>query len=381
MIPRYDGSTVRADEQAREQFYDARGYGRPTAGELELAPVEAAHLLFRGDIEAIADDRPSGERIAERLDFQDFLASQAVSEVAFFVYADLRERGFYLSPVRETTSDGDRQQSVSREFEVYPRGDGPWDDRVAYRVLAISEREAVAAVTLESLAAAAPTTDDPAPSSSEVANGEDDTASATGVLAVVDEESEVTYLGLSQPRLHGTSEAFSQAVQGRLLSDRVLVPDPPAALYERSFYGQPLDREHDALQLSLVEAAHLAERDRLSLAGTSDGPEAVMARGREVEGERFDRRIRVYSALRSAGLVPKTGYKFGADFRTYAHVESVENLGHSERLVRVQPADVEFSPRDLALDVRLAHGVRKQILYALAAETELRWLAVERLTP
>ncbi|MEF8908147.1 MAG: tRNA-intron lyase, partial [Haloarculaceae archaeon] len=93
----FDGTAVRAGVAAREQFYDARGYGRPDDGGVVLAPVEAAHLLFRGDLDSVVDRRPAGN--GRRLDFPTFLDSTAVSEVAFFVYKDLRDRGFYLSPV------------------------------------------------------------------------------------------------------------------------------------------------------------------------------------------------------------------------------------------------------------------------------------------
>jgi len=85
--------------------------------------------------------------------------------------------------------------------------------------------------------------------------------------------------------------------------------------------------------------------------------------------------------LRGRGIVPKTGFKFGADFRTYASVDSVDDLGHSEHLVRVLPADHAFEPRSLALDVRLAHGVRKRMVFALTGPDDIEWLSVARLTP
>jgi tRNA-intron endonuclease len=346
----FDGRRVRAGTAAREQFYDSRGYGQPRGGDLELAPVEAAHLLFRGDIDALRDEREAGET----LDFQSFLASQAVSEVDFFVYKDLRDRGFYLSP---TETDG------AADFRVYPRGKGPWDDKLAYRVHVKSERADVSAATLRALA-------------DEKTDDED----ARGVLAVVDEESEVTYLSVEYRQPNGSTDHDLPSVEGDLLADRVLVADPSEALHERAFYGQPLDRDDDPVQLSLVEAAHLAHDGTLSL--SSGGPEQIVDRGREVEGERFDRRLQAYTALRDAGVVPKTGFKFGADFRTYADVESVDDLGHSELLVRVQPTGHTVEPRDLALDVRLAHGVRKTMVYALAdREGVTQWLAIERLTP
>jgi len=343
MALRFDGGVVRGGSAARERFYDSRGYGRPRDGGLVLAPVEAAHLLFRGDLDTVAD----GET-GERLDFQAFLASTAVSEVEFFVYKELRDRGFYLSPAREDGS--------TRDFVVYPRGQGPWDDAVAYRVRAVGERTDVSVDALRALAR---------------------DGSATGVLAVVDEESEVTYLAVGEPTITGGTHHDLSAFGGALLADRVVVADPPPALHGRAFYGQRLDGEDGPVQLSLVEAASLAGRGLLSVEG---GSGAIAERGRAVEGERFDRRLRVYDALRTAGVVPKTGFKFGADFRTYADVESVDDLGHSELLVRVLPADHAFQPRDLALDVRLAHGVRKRMVFALTG-ADVAWLSVERLTP
>jgi tRNA-intron endonuclease len=340
----YDGDVVRAGRAGREQFYDARGYGLPVDGDVHLAPVEAAHLLFQGDLDAVVDDREG------RLGFRDFLASAAVSEVAFFVYRDLRDRGFYLSPARED------RDGKTVDFVVYPRGKGPWDDEVAYRVRAVGERDGVPAATLSGLAG---------------------TTEGTGVLAVVDEESELSYFAVAAPTLTGSSYDDVPAVTGELVTDRVLVPDPPETLHGRAFYGQRLD---GTVQLSLVEAASLAARGRLGLAGRADAERALVDRGREVEGKRFDRRLQVYDALRTAGIVPKTGYKFGADFRTYADVESVADLGHSERLVRVLPADHTFAPRDIALDVRLAHGVRKEMTVALV-DGGIEWLAVTRLTP
>ena len=367
----FDGDFVLGGTEARERFYDSRGYGTPRDGGVALAPVEAAHLLFRGDIASVDDSRPGG---SGALEFEALLGSAAVSEVDFFVYKELRDRGFYLSPVRADSEQATDGEDSLVEFLVYPRGKGPWDDEIAYRVSAVSERSTVDASMLRDIAR-------------EAQGGLDDTHTETdnptAVLAVVDEESEVTYLEVDEPTTTGSTYHEFPAVRGRLLSDRVLVPEPPEPLHERAFYGQRLDRDDDPVQLSLVEAAYLAGDGLLALDGDSseDAEQLIRDRGRAVEGDRFDHRLRVYSALRTAGVVPKTGFKFGADFRTYADVESVDNLGHSEFLVRVLPADHTFVPRDLSLDVRLAHGVRKRMLFALTHDTDISWLSLQRLTP
>ncbi|ELY85382.1 tRNA-intron lyase [Natrinema altunense] len=349
-----DEGVVRVGGDARQRYHDSRGYGYPLEGnEIALAPVEAAHLLYRGDLEAVVNTA-SGDRLG----FRAFIAREPGDDfgVRFLVYADLRSRGFYLSPASEPwVSDPPGGEA---DFAVFPRGKGPSDGEIAYALRIIGERTDIPAAELRE-----------------------------GVLAVVDEESEITYFEVGSRDPTGTSNADASLPAGcaaDLLADRVVVWEPPLDLYERTFYGQPLEgREYDepTLQCSLLEAAYLAERGAIDLE-----PGTVRERGREVEGERFDRRLSVYTALRERGVVPKTGYKFGADFRTYADVESVENLGHSELLVRVHPADYVFEPRDLALDVRLAHGVRKTMVFALVADGAegtdgIEWWSLERLTP
>ncbi|WP_266079638.1 tRNA-intron lyase [Haladaptatus caseinilyticus] len=337
-----DGEVVVGGD-ARQRYYDSRGYGRPLDGnEIALSSVEAAHLLLRGDLDSV-----------DEMGFREFLRDSTGNGFAarFLVYADLRERGFYLSPDRSGWVSESLPES---DFVVYPRGRGPWDDEVLYRLRVTSERETISASRLGDV-----------------------------VLAIVDEESEITYFETDRIEISGTTNHdVPSGVSGSLLADRVLLWDAPDELHHESFYGQPMGGRDPAgvLQLSLVEAAHLVAEGTLSVEG---GYDEIIARGRDAEGERFDRRLRVYRALRNRNVVPKTGFKFGADFRTYADVESVDDLGHSEYLIRVLPDGHAFAPRDLALDVRLAHGVRKKMIFALVTENERieTWLSVTRLTP
>ena len=388
-----DGA-VHVGGDARQRFYDSRGYGRPVEGnEIALTRIEAAHLLFRGDLSAVVVD-------GDALEFEAFFVSAAAAStrftVRFLVYSDLRDRGFYLSPARESWPGGRHAAADAVDFVVYERGSDPEDGEVAHHVRVVGERETVQAA---------------------------DVAGQT--LAVVDEESDLTYFGATTPEIDGATPYQPPAgLSGVLLADRVVVWAAPPDLYQHGFYGQPLSgRDSDlggALQLSLLEAAALADAGALELTGTvgaaaatkdgadadgtgSDGDDAtaddeyaaIVARGRAVEGERFDRRLRTYEDLRGRDLVPKTGFKFGADFRTYRDVETVEDLPHSEHLVRVVEADHTFGPRELSLDVRLAGGVRKRMLFALVGDADgdsdgdgtgagddaIEYLEIGRLTP
>ena len=374
----FDGEVVRVGGDARQRLYDARGYGYPLEGnEIALAPVEAAHLLDAGVLDAVVVE-------GTRCGFREFVVDAPGRNfvVRYLVYADVRSRGLYLSPASDRWLSSTIRDPVDEasDFVVYPRGKGPSDGEVAHTVRVIGERTDVPAADL-----------------------------AAGILAVVDEESEITYFSLEAPTMDGSStrledvDATGGGLSGKppapleadLLTDRVVVWSPPKALYERTFFGQPLagretDDDRPALQCSLLEAACLAEAGVLDL-----DPAAVVDRGRDVEGDRFDRRLAVYEELRSRGVVPKTGYKFGADFRTYPAVERVDSLGHSERLVRALSPEHVFEPRDLALDVRLAHGVRKTMTFALVessgkepaatderdrtnADRSITWWSVER---
>ena len=376
---------VRVGGDARQRFYDAHGYGRPLdRSRIELAPVEAAHLLSRGDLDAVVDasgapsesDPGTGSDAgtdptadADRLDFRAFLARTGTA-LRFTVYKDLRDRGFYLSPARPEWPGVDRgidaddsTDPASRvDFVVYPRGKGPWDDEVAHRVRVVGEREGVPAASLGDV-----------------------------VLAVVDEDGELTYFDTdADPEVgaggdpDGAGDAgpdadLPESVDADLLDDRVVCYEAAGALYESRFYGQRLfgrNADTGPLQLSLVEAAYLAQRGVLGV-----DPEAVVDRGQAVEGERFDRRLRVYAALRGRGVVPKSGFKFGADFRVYRAFSGVDSLGHSADLVRVVGPEHTVYPRDLSLDVRLAGGVRKRMVFArTAANGRIRWLSVARIT-
>lgn len=330
---------VQVEPPAREQFFDTRGYGRPRGEGLALAPVEAAHLLYRGDLQAV-----------DGMDLPAFLAATS-SVLPFIVYRDLRERGFYVSPARE----GWVPDPAGSDLIVHPRGTGPQDDEVAYQLRVVGERQPVPATDL----------------------GEFD-------LAVVDEDGELTYLEIDKTAPSGTAATEAPASNGRLLEDRILVSDPPPTLHDHLFYGQRLGgrtAEGGPLLLSLIEAAHLAEEGLLTLEETPS-PGEIVARGTAVEGQRFNRRLAAYGELRRGGVVPKSGFKFGTDFRAYESFETVETVDHSESLIRVMPADHVFTPRDLSLDVRLATSVRKRARYALVTSNgSVEWLTVDRLTP
>jgi len=395
------GESVHVGGDARQRFHDSRGYGRPLDGNaIALSRVETAHLLFRGDLAGVTLGDGSGA--ADPVGFRRFVADSATALDGFFtrylVYADLRDRGFYLSPAREPWPGGRADVPDAVDFVAYERGSTPREGAVEHPVRVVGERESISVDGL---------------------SGQ--------TLAVVDEESDITYFGAETADVTGATRYDPPStLTGELVGDRVVLWDAPDALYERGFYGQRLTGRAAAvegvLQLSLLEAASLAADGVLRLTDSTSGVDAasgvdvvdgtdaaaadsshsadpaaavaaILDRGQAVEGDRFDRRLAVYRALRARQTVPKTGFKFGADFRTYRDVDTVDDLPHSAHLVRVVRPSHRFTPRELSLDVRLAGGVRKELVFAVVDEEgarqrgesvtddAIRWLSVGRLTP
>jgi len=151
-----------------------------------------------------------------------------------------------------------------------------------------------------------------------------------------------------------------------LFGDRVVLSDKDLAvnLYKNGFYGD-LTKENRLL-LSFVETAYLIKNELLVV---------VAEMGQELEEElsfeqfiehaaTFERnfidKYRVYEDLRTKGEIVKTGFKFGSHFRVYQALTQK----HSPDLIHVLSDEHLFSMLELARAVRLAHGVRKRMIFA-----------------
>jgi tRNA-intron endonuclease len=167
-----------------------------------------------------------------------------------------------------------------------------------------------------------------------------------------------------------------------LLEDRVALWDEVTSkeLHHRGFYGKAVGGR---LQLSLVESAYLMEKGAISIADREGNPLNLgefKKRARKVE-EDFDAKYQVYKDLRDKGLVVKTGFKFGSHFRVYKQVEAPDKAPHSEYLIHTLPRDYVFTLPVLSRAVRLAHSVRKEMIFAHPEGTGVKYLEIKRLRP
>ena len=137
----------------------------------------------------------------------------------------------------------------------------------------------------------------------------------------------------------------------------------PVALHEKSKFGKI---EADCLQLSLIEACYLLEKDRLNIyeneAMCSLGYLIDLLKEQEIYGKYI-----VYRDLKDRGFVIKTGFKYGSEFRLYNRGGG-PGQSHSDYLVKIIYENYDINALDFASYVRVSHGVNKKLLLAIVDE-------------
>ncbi|MGQ9788011.1 MAG: tRNA-intron lyase [Candidatus Hadarchaeaceae archaeon] len=172
-------------------------------------------------------------------------------------------------------------------------------------------------------------------------------------------------------------------VKAKLYREKIIVWDEAQAnqLYQRGFYGKPLSG--GKLQLAPVEALYLMDMKKLIVTDckckklnfknltekfTATDPDLML-------------KYLAYADLRSRGYIVKTGLKFGAHFRVYDRGER-PGEAHSKFLVHAISEGVKMTPTELARAVRLAHSVRKRIIWAVVDdEGDITYYSVTRERP
>lgn len=338
------------DPAEASQIYNRGWYGNPqSGGSLKLDFLEALYLLETG--------RLSVRHGGSELDFMRLLKLGNKDlpgfEIKYLVYRDLRGRGYVV-----------KANGGATDFRVFPRGGTPSKSTSRWWVCALSERSLF---TLEKVLA--------------------DLVTSRGLrkdllLAIVDEEGDVTYYEVRKTTPSGKQKRkpVSEKVEGLFTGDRVLVDDPKAAqlLQKDLFFGKLLG---DRLQLSLIEAAYLMEGGHLALknakSGRAMGAEQLIRLARRIQRD-FDLRLRAYKDLKERGLVVKTGFKYGSHFRAY---EGDPNRTHARFLVHAVPQDYSAIWPEISRAIRLAHGVRKEILFGRIGGKEVEYIRLSRCRP
>jgi tRNA-intron endonuclease len=342
---------IMRDAREASQVHNRGWFGTPqSGGALRLELVEALFLAENGRLEVVLDGAPVPfEALLKRA-----VALQGGLETRYPVYADLRARGFTVKPFLPPPPD----------FSVYERGALPSRSRSKYHVMALSER---ASFDLEELRATA---------------GRAGSVGKGLMLALVDEEGDLTYYELEPLAPEGTVEGRPPLPGGKgvALEERVLVFDQElAGALRRSHFGRPAGK---ALQLSLLEAVHLQEEGVLELQAARTGAPvartALLRKARQSQPD-FELRLRAYRDLRRRGLVVRTGFKYGTHFRLY---DADPEGSHARFLLHAVPKGYKSTWPEISRAVRLAHGVRKEMLLArVGPKDDIEYLKLGRSRP
>jgi tRNA-intron endonuclease, archaea type len=194
---------------------------------------------------------------------------------------------------------------------------------------------------------------------------------------------------MSFPRViripHKSSEKNEATVPAaELLAGKVVIRDGFQELSEKS-YGKA---ERKVLELSFVEALYLLSRERITLLKRKRNVsfDALMKETYKKE-KRIHGKYVVYADLRDRGLVVKTGFKFGCDFRVYKRGVSSKkgpkgSGEHTRWIVHVAEEDYTCAFQELSRAVRLAHSIRARMLWAVVdGENNVTYYEVLRMRP
>ncbi len=341
---------VIVDDPAEASTLHNRGFfGSPrSGGGLELSLLEAVYLVEASRLDVRRHARPVPMRDLFRT------ASAAVDqfEIRYLVYRDLRQRGYVVE-----------ERAGTVDFQVYPRGGAPGKTPAKYWIATRSER---AVFDVEELFARA----------QEAAS-----VRKSLLLALVDEESDLTYYAIrdAEPKGHLPKPFLSEPAIVHFLGDRAMVVDEgqARALHASGFFGKIVGRR---LQLSLLETAFLQKAGLIEVRNADTDRPIGLARlikeARAVQPD-FDLRLRAYEDLMARGVIAKTGFKYGSHFRAY---EGDPETHHAKYLVHALPKGYRGMWPEISRAVRLAHGVKKQILFGEVGE-DVRYVKLERVRP
>ncbi len=176
---------------------------------------------------------------------------------------------------------------------------------------------------------------------------------------------------------------LKEAVNGTLAGGMVYIEEDfqrAQVLYDRSKFGELHGIKKQRLELSLVEALYLQERDKLKIRD-SDGKlikfDKLLDKAKKRE-KNFWTRYRVFRDLRTRGLLLKTALKFGADFRVYDR-GAEPGKQHAHWVLYCADENQGYTWRQFSAMNRVAHSTKKKLLLGIVDDEgevtyyEVRW--------
>jgi tRNA-intron endonuclease, archaea type len=154
--------------------------------------------------------------------------------------------------------------------------------------------------------------------------------------------------------------------------------DEARELYNQSRFGE---LKKGKVQLSLLEAYYLFEKDRLEIkseAGRKLSEDTFLRKAKKQQAN-FLTKYSVLKDFRNRGYIIKTALKFGADFRVYDRgIKPGED--HAKWVVFPVHESNSLTWQEWAAKNRVAHSTKKRLLIAVVDEEtcvsywEARWI-------
>ncbi len=168
-----------------------------------------------------------------------------------------------------------------------------------------------------------------------------------------------------------------------LVGERILTEASSEAkeLFEQSRFGTLL--ESGKVQLALVEALYLVEKDKISVEdkkGKAIKFDTLFGKAQKLE-KNFFTRYSVFKDIRNRGYIIKTALKFGADFRVYDRgVKPGED--HAKWIIFPVKEEDSLTWYDFAAKNRVAHSTKKRLLIGIVdAESDVTYYEIKWVRP
>jgi tRNA-intron endonuclease len=338
------------DAKEASQIYNKGCYGQPqSGGTLKLTLIEAVYLYEAKRLEIKRNNRKMSFVSLYR--YSNNMHPEF--EIRYIVYRDLRMRGYIVKPDIQPL-----------HLRVFPRGGKPSKTPSKFWVMAASERRMFDLKDMVTLIKRV------------------QKARKKLLIGIVDEEGDLTYYQarLVKPKGRIKAKKFKIKAKALYLGDRVLVIDEKEAdtLHSKEFFGKFIG---EGLQLSLLEAAYLLESGALLLRDPKNSRkinyEQFVRKAMKIQPD-FATRLNVYKDLKSKGLVVKTGFKYGTHFRVYKGDLETE---HALYLVHAVSTTYHSTWPEISRAVRLAHGVKKELLLGRAYKEKSEYVSLKRMRP
>lgn len=177
------------------------------------------------------------------------------------------------------------------------------------------------------------------------------------------------------------SKPKKDKIKAVFANERVIaeITDESRELYNQSRYGTIL--ENGKLQLSLLEALYLIEKNKLEVLDSKNKLidfEHFLKRATKLETN-FWIRYCVFKDMRNRGYIIKTALKFGADFRVYDRgIKPGED--HARWIIYPVHEGSSLTWYEFAAKNRVAHSTKKRLMMGIVDDEgdvtyyEIKWV-------